>query len=332
MGITATYDKQRLDSILREQYNVVTRQQLLACGMTRSAIQHRVAQGGRWRIILPGIYAASDGSVSAAQREMAALLHAGPEATITGAFAARHHGLVASGPDYIDVLVPVDVRRQSIRFVRLIRTARMPAKTWRAGHIRVTAPARAVADAVRSYRDIHDARSLICAAVQQQKCTFEELATELREGPKRGSAILLQGLRDAARGIWSSAEGKLMNLIERSDLPQPEYNVALYAADGELLGIVDAWWERAGVAAEVDSQEFHFKRDDWLGTMKRSNRITRRRVQLMHFAPYRVDTDKAGVIAELRDAIAEGLAAPPLPIRGVPAGVREHADGAIDTL
>lgn len=327
MGITATYDAKRLGRVLDSLENVVTRRLLLECGMTRSAIQHRVRPGGQWRIILPGVYAATKGAVSARQREVAALLYAGPEAVITGAFAARHYGLVASGPDYIDVLVPVRIRTQSVRFVRVIHTTRMPGEVFRNGSIRIAGPDRAVADAVRGYRGIDDARSLICAAIQRRQCSLAGLAEELSVGPKRGSALLRQGLRDAAAGIWSAAEGQLMDLIRRSDLPEPEYNVALYAPDGEFLGIVDAWWQRAGVAAEVDSREFHFSDKDWFDTMKRHNRITKKRVQLMHFPPARIQTEGAAVLAELRSAIETGLAAPPLPIRAV----SQRVDYAIDS-
>lgn len=320
MGIAAAYDRERLGRILSAQYNTVARRQLLECGMTRSAVQHRVAPGGRWRIILPGVYAASDGAVTAQQRELAALLYAGRDGVITGPFAVRHYGLVAAGPDYIDVLVPVNLRRQSIRFVRLIHTTRMPDKVYRTGPIRIVAAARGVADAVRGYRDINDARTLICAAIQRQQCTLSELASELAEGPKRGSALLLRGLRDAATGIWSAAEGELMSLIRRSTLPQPQYNVALYTEDGTFIGIVDAWWQRAGVAAEVESQEFHFSRDGWRNTMARHNQITKHRVQLMHFPPAQIRADGAKVLADLRVAIDNGLAAPPIPIRAVPSG------------
>jgi hypothetical protein len=317
MGARAAYDEKRLRRILSEQHNVAARWQLVDCGMTRGAIQHRVGPAGRWRIILPGVYVASDAPVTAMQREMAAMLFSGPDAVMTGAFAARHYGLVAPGPDYIDVLVPARVRRQSIRFVRLIHTTRMP-EAFRAGPIQIAPAARAVADAVRGYRNIDDARSLICAAVQRHQCTLADIGHELRGGPVRGSGLLLRGLRDAATGIWSAAEGQFMALIEGSDLPRPEYNVALYAPDGTLLGVVDAWWGRAGVAAEVDSQEFHFKREDWLSTMKRHNRITKHRVQLLHFPPAQIRSNGAAVLADLRDAIAAGLAAPPLAVRAVP--------------
>lgn len=330
MGARAVYDEKRLRRILSEQYNVASRRQLVDCGMTRGAIQHRVGPGGRWRILLPGVYAAGDAAIPAMQREMAAMLFAGPDAVMTGAFAARHYGLVAPGPDYIDILIPASVRRQSTRFVRLIHTTRMP-EVFRTGPIRMAPAARAVADAVRGYRSIDDARSLISAAIQRRQCTPEAIGRELRDGPVRGSGLLLRGLCDAATGIWSAAEGQFMTLIEGSDLPRPEYNVALFAPDGTLLGIVDAWWGRAGVAAEVDSQEFHFKREDWLDTMRRHNRITKHRVQLLHFPPTQITSDGAAVLADLRDAIAEGLAAPPLPIRAVPQGSATNL-ARVDTL
>ncbi len=324
MGVSATYDRKRLAQILHAQHDVVSRGQLLECGMKPGAIQSRTRGDGEWEPVLPGIYAC--GPLSDQGRETAACLYAGPTGVVTGAFALRHFGVTASVPRRIEVLVPVGVRRQSAQFVRLIRTARTPAQTYHAGPIQIAAPTRAAADAVRSYRSISDARAVICEVTRRQLCSLAGLRQELNEGPRQGSALLLRCLRDVARGIWSAAEGDLMDLIDGSDLPQPAYNVALYTEDDTLLGIVDAWWQRAGVAAEVDSREFHFQPEDWSATLKRHNRITKHRVQLMHFPPHRIHSDGAGVVGELWDAIASGLAAPPLPIKGVP----KRMDGAID--
>jgi hypothetical protein len=299
MGVSATYDRERLAQILRTQHDVVSRRQLLECGMDPGVIHRRTRGDGPWVSVLPGIYACAP--VSDHGRETAACLYAGPAGVVTGAFALKHFGLSAVLPDRIEVLVPVGVRRQSAQFVRLIRTARMPAQTYRAGPIRIAEPTRAAGDAARSYRCISDARAVICEVTRRQLCSLSGLRQELSEGPRQGSALLLRSLRDAARGIWSAAEGDLMDLIDRSGLPQPEYNVALYAEDGTFLGIVDAWWQRAGVAAEVDSQEFHFLPQDWRETLKRHNRITKHRVQLMHFPPHRIKTDGPGVIGDLRN-------------------------------
>jgi hypothetical protein len=329
MGIAAEYDRQRLDKVLHDQFRVISRSQLLECGMTAKVIQHLIGPNGQWLRLLPGIYAA-DAQMTTERRDMAARLHAGPAGVITSGYAVRRFGLQASGSTAVEVLVPPEVRRLSSGFIRLIRTARMPVVTYRMGPIRYAGLVRAVADAVRGYTQISDARAVVCAAIGRPGCTFADLAAELADGPVRGSLLLRRALRDAARGIWSAAEGDLMDLIRSSDLEQPEFNVALYAEDGTLLGIVDAWWQRAGVAAEVDSLEHHFKNsEDREATMERHNRIARRMINLLHFTPLRITSDGTGVLTDLRIAIAEGRRRPPLPIRGVPqrARTRESLGG-----
>jgi hypothetical protein len=317
MGITAEYDRHSLEELLRNQFGVVSRRQLLQCGMSRSAIQYLTRPSGPWQTLLPGIYT-KDALITTERREMAAWMHAGPAGVITGGYAVRLFGLRASGPTAVEILVPPEVRRLSSSFVRLIRTARMPELVYRKGPIRFAGPVRAIADAVRGYTNIADARAVVCPAIQRQICSLAEFAAELAEGPMQGSRLLNRSLRDVAYGIWSAAEGDLMDLIQASDLKQPEFNVALYAENGTMLGIVDAWWQRAGVAAEVDSREFHFESRDWENTLERHNRITASLVHLMHFTPSKIQTEGSGVLDKLRIAIAEGVRNPPLPIRARP--------------
>ncbi|HLI39270.1 MAG TPA: hypothetical protein VKV80_18320 [Streptosporangiaceae bacterium] len=86
-------DHDALADTLRRQHDVISREQALACGMTCSALWHRVRPGGRWHTILPGVYLSSGGTPTAGQRDMAALLHAGPGSVITGASALLRHGI-----------------------------------------------------------------------------------------------------------------------------------------------------------------------------------------------------------------------------------------------
>ena len=46
-------------------------------------------------------------------------------------------------------------------------------------------------------------------------------------------------------------------LILRSGLPRPLFNAQLFDANGIFIATVDAWWEEAGVAAEIDSRAYH---------------------------------------------------------------------------
>ena len=116
-----------LDGLLDQQLAVATRGQLLALGMKDAAMRYRVRRGGPWQTLLPGVYLTLSGVPSVPQKEMAALLYAGPGSLITGPMALLHYGIRGGlGQDVIDVLVPAARQRLSTGFTRLHRTARMP--------------------------------------------------------------------------------------------------------------------------------------------------------------------------------------------------------------
>src|SRR5690348_5357241 len=106
-----------LSGILEQQDSVFSREQALACGFTDSVIHNRIKRGGPWQRLLPGTYFALTGPPTAEQRDLAALLYAGPASVITGRAALRAQGTFGELPPMIDVLIPADYRRQSKGFV-----------------------------------------------------------------------------------------------------------------------------------------------------------------------------------------------------------------------
>jgi hypothetical protein len=313
----AQYDGERLAETLRRQYFVIGRDQALACGLTRAAVEHRIRAGGPWQRLLPGVYLSVTGTASPEQREMAALLHAGPRSVLTGMAAARRHGLRVPESGPINVVVPLAVRRQSAGFVRVQRSTRMPEQVCTTGGIRFTMPARAVADAARSLTALRDVRALVAQAVQQQKCSIEMLKLELAQGPKNGAARLRGALSEVHDGIRSVAEGDLKVLLRRGRLPAPIFNARLY--DGTaLIAVVDAWWPDAGVGAEVDSREYHYSVEDWQRTMRRHDRLVARGVLLLHFTPGQIRVQPDEVTAQIRAALTAGRGRPPLAVRTGP--------------
>ena len=82
-----------LGELLEKQLAVVSRRQLLALGMKDNAMQYRVRRGGPWQTLLPGVYLTVSGVPSLSQKEMAALLYAGPGSFITGSIALMHHSI-----------------------------------------------------------------------------------------------------------------------------------------------------------------------------------------------------------------------------------------------
>jgi hypothetical protein len=103
-----------LAELLEKQLAVVSRGQLLKLGMSDRAMQYRLRRGGPWQMLLPGVYLAASGIPSVSQKELAAMLYAGPGSIITGPMALLHHSIRGgSAVDVIDVLVPIGRQRLS---------------------------------------------------------------------------------------------------------------------------------------------------------------------------------------------------------------------------
>ena len=285
MPITCEYDRARLAALLRVQYGVIARWQALECGLTPRAIEYRIRRSGPWRAMLPGVYLTVTGAPTPEQRDMAALLYAGPRSVITGAVAVRRHRLTCAGLNMIDVLVPAETRRTSTGFVQILRTTRMPDNVYRTGAIRFAPPHRAVADAARKMMCFSDVQAVICSALQRRRCTLPMLIGELNEGPSAGSRSLRMALAEVSDGVRSNAEADLRNLIDRSDLEKPLYNARLYTPDGIFIAKPDAWWQRAGVAGEVDSREYHMEAADYRATVMRHNQMERYGINVQHWLP-----------------------------------------------
>lgn len=281
---------------------MIAREQVLEHGLTVDALRWRLRPHGPWQRLLPGVYLSRTGSPTADQRDMAALLFAGPGSVLTGWAAMRRLGLRASRASAVDVLVAAGRKRESRGFVRLHRTTRVPGMFCLNGEIRFAMAARAVTDAARGLNDLRAVRAVVADSVQQRWCTVAELAEELRRGPVAGSALLRQALAEVAAGIRSVAEADLLDLIKAGRLPVPVFNARLYSGD-VLLAVVDAWWPAERVAVEVDSREWHLSPEDWERTMRRHARLSAQGILVLHFTPRQIRTERAQVIATIRAAL-----------------------------
>lgn len=305
-----------IDQVLSEQGDIITRTQLLRAGWTEATLRYRTRAGGVWAVVLPGSYVRGNGVLADGQRETAAALFAGPESVVTGKAAARQYGLRVAATDAVDVLVPRSAKRQSVGFVRVHRTTRMPDRPSVHAGVRWAPVARAVADATRAEMDLREARALVAGAVQQRACTIGALGTELADGPKRGSGVLRAVLGEVADGVRSAAEGDLRKLIKVGKLPEPMYNAQLYIGQ-DFLAQPDAWWPEAGVAGEVDSREWHLLPADWARTMERHAAMTAKGILVVHVTPQQLRAQPGRVAADLRSAIEAGRKRPKLEIKAI---------------
>ena len=311
-------ERSALAATLRAQEHVISRQQAFACGLSRDALLHRARPGGPWQRLLPGIYLAQTGAPTVPQQEMAALLHGGAGSVLTGLAALYGLGLITAAPHRFDVLVPATRRRRSMAFIRLHRTTQMPDRVIREGRRSYVLPPRAFADAARSLSDTSEVRALIAGAVQRHDCPLRALARELDQGQMRHSAKFRRVLAEVASGVRSVPEGEFRDLLRRSDLPEPMFNPRLLTADGAFIASPDAWWPRAGVAAEIDSREWHLSPADWERTMRRHAEMSSRGILVLHFTPRQIRTDTVKVITTIAGTLAEGARRPQLSIVALP--------------
>jgi hypothetical protein len=315
-----TEESRWLLAVIRQQDHVVSREQALRAGLTRNVLRNRLRPAGPWRRLLPGVYLTVTGTPTRVQREMAAVLYAGPKSIISGAAALRYHRLPAPQSNLVDVLVPAQMQRQSKGYVRLHRTRRLPETIYGLPRRPYASPARAAADAALWLHDLREVRAVIAGAVQHRDgCTARELADELREGPIRGSALLRRVVAEVTDGIRSAPEAELRELVKIADLPMPLFNPRLYVPNGVFLGCPDAWWAQAGLAAEVDSREWHMNPQDWERTLSRHARFGEQGIVTLHFTPRQLRTESATVIAQLKNAYHAGTSRPRLPITALPA-------------
>jgi hypothetical protein len=303
MARTTRLDHDALDRLLIQQFDVISRRQALAAGVTDNALRHRLRPGGSWRGLLPGVYMAATGAPTTLQQEMAALLYAGPGSLITGPAALRSHHIRTELTDAVDVLVPAGRQRRDTGFVRLHRTTRMPGRIWEAGPVRYVIPARAVADTVRSLTSLRDVRAVVADAVQRRRCAIKDLLTELDAGPNAGSVLFREALADVADGIRSAAEGDLRDLLARSGLPMPLFNPSLYDEHEKFIARPDAWWPELGIAVEVDSREWHISPEDHAKTLARGRRMAQHQIVVLRFTPRQIRTQPAEVISDIKAAL-----------------------------
>lgn len=318
VGRSIATDDAALRRVLRDQDGVISRAEAFGCGMTPSQLRHWIRPRGPWQGLLPGVYLAATGMPTRRQTEMAALRYAGPGSALTGTAALRRHGVRVREPNVVTVLIPGGRVRANRSFVRVWPTTRMPEFVMADGAVRFTLAARAVADASRELGSFREVRAVTADAVQRRCCRLDQLIGELADAPVRQSAWLRRALAEVSDGVRSVAEGDLRDLIIRARLPHPMFNARLYLGR-TFLATPDAWWPEAGVAAEVNSREWHLSPEDWARTQARQTLMGRHGIIVLPFTPHQVRTEPGRVTADISSALQAGRQRPALAVRALPA-------------
>lgn len=257
------------------QHGLILREQLIAAGFTRGAIEYRVAIG-YLAVVQRGVYLVGHEAPAPFVAEMAAALYFRGDAVLSHRTAAALWGLIPWPPPQVELTI-VGRDSRSRHGLRLSRVATIDRRDVRRRHrLPVTAPARTLIDLAAScpYADFE--RAMVEARVRRLVADRDLQAAIGRCPGRTGVARLRAQLRQESDRVFtrSEAERRMLRLFARAQLPRPETNVRVTGLE------VDFLWRAAKLIVEVDGHAFHghrtaFERD-------------RRRDQVLAAAGYRV--------------------------------------------
>lgn len=294
--------------------DVIAVRRLEQLGVPQRTSYRRCQQDGPWWWLLPGIVKLTSGPPTWRQMLVAALLHAGDDAVITGLAGLRLHRLRRiEEPPSIHLLVPWTRQVRSHGFALIERTKRMPPRVERDG-LPVAHLVRCLTDTVRRMKDHDRISALITDPVQRELLVVEQIHDELEAGCRRGTAAPRAVLGAVRLGVRSPAEFGAFEFWNSHDFPEALWNIPLLApGDRSLIAIPDALVKDVGFAWEQDSVQEHFAtRAQVLATRRRRQRLFDHNVYVLSSRPNDLVDDPKGVRREIEKGleIAAGMPEP----------------------
>lgn len=233
------------------QHGVVARWQLLAAGIGREAIAHRL-RTGRLHRLSAGVYAVGHRAITRYARLTAGVLASGPEATVAGGTASALWELRDAYPAVIELIAPTARRplpglhRRRIVLPQDERTTRYD--------IPVTTVARTILDRAATLDRSALEREMEQAEAHEyaDASGLGELIDRYPRAPGRATLVAIRAAETIASGATKGElDKRFLAILSPTAIPLPARNrhVAGYEVDGV--------WPAARLVLELDSRRFH---------------------------------------------------------------------------
>jgi very-short-patch-repair endonuclease len=285
--------------LINEQHGVVARRQLLARGVSSSAIGRRV-DAGSLHVVYAGVYAVGHPHLTRYGRWTAAVLACGPRAALGYATGAFLWSMRRGEPVLIEVVVAHGRARAhvGVRVHRHRALTRGEVTTERG--VLVTTPARTILD----YAAIATDRELEYALDQAEKQELTDYpaldAIALAHPRHRGSTRLrrtLAGYEAGTTNTRSDLEKAFLALCAEHNLPKPLVNLP-------LCGItVDFVFVEQRVAVETDSWTWHRGRTAFERDRARDAVLAAAGYTTLRFTDRQIERAPGTVVAALATAL-----------------------------
>ena len=286
-------------AIAGRQHGVIALEQLVALGLSPSAVRARVARG-RLHRIHRGVYAVGHTNLTERGRWMAAVLACGQGAALSHLSAAHLMGLsLWSGP--IEVTAPA--RRGRKREGLLVRAAATlgPRDRTEVDGIPCTNWARTILDLAATRP-----RPLVAKALDRAETLrifdLAELESVMAAAGRRAGVRLLREVLAEYRPGWgqteSPPEDDFLEICNRHSLPRPLCNFWMEIAGKWVRH--DFWWPEQRVSVEIDGYGTHATRRGFRADRRRDrNLILNTDIALLRFDAWEIKHDQASVARDV---------------------------------
>ena len=241
---------------------MITRRQAFEAGLTRTAISARVGSG-HWQRVHPGVFATFIGPPCRAAPLWAAVLRAGPGATLSHQTAAELHGLTRTAARLIHVTVPAERRVESGAGIIIHRSARILQARHPCQAPQRTRIEETVLDLAEAARTFDDALGWACAACGGRLTTPQRIRDAMaRRARLRFREPLELALDDIAAGAHTVLEHRYLRDVERPHgLPRARRQVRVVR--GSRVEYQDALYQEYLVVVETDGRLAHMTAARW---------------------------------------------------------------------
>lgn len=239
----------------------VLRGELLRAGVTDDEVR-RALRSGLWCAVRPGAYLRADDPVLAdpdqrhVQLVLATVPRLGSDPVVSHVSAAALHELPLWGVPLRTVHVTRDARSGGRRSHRVhVHPAPVaPDEVVTVRGLRVTSPARTVADVARTAR-FESAVVVADAPLKAKLCTSFDLNRAIARAGRRCGGPASRRVVGFADGLADGpGESRSRVRMHLAGLPRPVLQHVVRDRDGEWVGKVDFWGLHAGVIGEYDGE------------------------------------------------------------------------------
>jgi very-short-patch-repair endonuclease len=281
------------------QHGVVARRQLFAAGLSRGAVDRRLATG-RLHAPHPAVYAVGQPRIAGPGRLLAAVLACGDEALLSHRSAAALWELLPYAGSRVNVTAP-SCGRRSLRGITLHRSRCLDSQCRAIPDgIPLTSVARTLLDLAGTVR----LDQLERAFEQAERLRLVDLGALTRlcershghHGLRRLLPLLAPAERPAPE-TRSELERRFLRLCEKSGLPGPAVNAEVAGHE------VDALWRDRGLVVELDGYAYHRTRAAFERDRVRDADLQRAGLRVIRVTARRLNDDPVAVAETVRSLL-----------------------------